>query len=76
MTDSRVTQVWDSEKVAGRFFADQEGFMFGNVAYDIYYLYGPEALWDIKPSPLVSSGYTVMAKRNQLKEDIGSLLEP
>ena len=74
MTDPRVTQLWDGEKVAGRFFADQEGFIFGSVAYDIYYLYGPEAQWDIKPSPLVSSGYTVMAKRNQLKKDIGRLL--
>ncbi len=74
MTDPRVTQLWDAEKVAGRFFADQEGFIFGSVAYDIYYLYGPEAQWDIKPSPLVSSGYTVMAKRNQLKKDIDRLL--
>ncbi len=74
MTDPRVTQLWDGEKVAGRFFADQEGFIFGSVAYDIYYLYDPEAQWDIKPSPLVSSGYTVMAKRNQLKKDIGRLL--
>ena len=50
--------------------------MFGSVAYDIYYLYGPEAQWDIKPSPLVSSGYTVMAKRDQLKKDIGLLMGP
>ena len=74
MTDSRVTQYWDADKAAGRFFAEHEDFMFGSVAYDIYYLYGPEAQWDIKPLPLVSSGYTVMAKRNQLKKDIGRLL--
>ncbi len=74
MPDPRVTQFWDDEKLAGRFFADQEGFMFGPIAYDIYYLYGSEANWDFKPSPLVSSGYTVMAKRNQLKDDIGRLL--
>ncbi len=76
MTDPRVTQLWDSETVACRFFAEYEGFMFGSVAYDIYYLYGPESQWDIKPSPLVSSGYTVMAKRKQLKEDISGILGP
>ena len=76
MPDPRVTQFWDDEKLAGQFFADQEGFIFGSIAYDIYYLYGPESRWDFKPSSLVSSGYTVMAKRNQLKEDIGRLLGP
>ena len=74
MSDPRVTQLWDDNKSAGRFFAEQEGFKFGSIAYDIYYLYGPEANWDVKPSPLVSSGYTVITKRNQLLEDITLLL--
>ncbi len=73
MTDPRVTQLWDESKSAGRFFAEQEGFIFGSVAYDIYYLYGQEAIWKLKPSPLVSSGYTVIAKRNQLRDDIARL---
>ena len=76
MTDPRVTQLWDAQKSAGLFFAEQEGFRFGSIAYDIYYLYGPDAQWDLKPSPLVSSGYTVMAKRDQLRDDIESLFKP
>ena len=59
MPDTRVMQFWDDGKLAGKIFADQEGFMFGSIAYDIYYLYGPEAHWDFKPSLLVSSGYTI-----------------
>ncbi len=74
MPDPRVVQLWDDEKLAGQFFADQEGFMFGSIAYDIYYLYGPEAHWDFKPSPLVSSGYPVIGKSYQLREDIVRLL--
>ena len=74
MPDPRVRQFWDDEKLAGQFFADQEGFIFGSIAYDIYYLYGPESGWDFKPSPLVSSGYTVIGKSNQLKKDVGRLL--
>jgi len=75
MPDPRVTQRWDDEKLAGQFFAEQEGFIFGSIAYDIYYLYGPESRWDLKPSPLVSSGYTVIGKSNQLKKDVSRLLE-
>ena len=74
MTDPRVTQFWDDGKLAGQFFAEQEGFRFGSIAYDVYYLYGSESGWDLKPSPLVSTGYTVMAKRNQLKDDLRKLL--
>ena len=49
--------------------------MFGSIAYDIYYLYSPESRLDFEPSPLVSSGYTIMAKRDQLAKGIARLLE-
>ena len=70
MTDSRVKQFWDEEKIAGRFFGEQEGFMFGSIAYDAYYLYGPDAVWDATPSPLISYGYTVLGKGNVLRADL------
>ena len=76
MTDPRVEQLWDEQKLAGQFFAEKEGFQIGPIAYDIYYLYGQQAQWDIKPSPLESSGYTIMATRGQLKESIAELLGP
>ncbi len=76
MTDPRVTNLWDENKSAGRFFAEHEDFIFGPIAYDIYYLYDQEAIWDSKPSPLVSSGYTVIAKGNQLRDDIARLSTP
>ena len=74
MPDPRVKNLWDEDKVAGRFFAEQEGFQAGPIAYDIYYLYGQNAHWDIKPSPLDSSGYTVIGKRNQLQRNLTRLL--
>ena len=67
---------WDEQTLAGRFFAENEGFNFGPVAYDIYYLYGPNAKWEQKPSPLVGSGYTVLGKSGRLLEDINKLLGP
>ena len=74
--DPRVTQWWDEQTLAGRFFAEYEGFNFGPVAYDIYYLYGPNSKWEQRPSPLVSSGYTVLGKSGRLLEDINKLLGP
>ena len=41
--DPRTTQLWDEQRLAGRFFAENEGFNFGQIAYDLYYLYGTGA---------------------------------
>ena len=74
--DPRATQLWDERRLAGQFFAENDGFVFGQVAYDVYYLYGPGAEWNLKPAPLVSLGYTILAKKGQLRDDIQKLLSP
>jgi hypothetical protein len=45
LSDPRVRHFWDEDKLAGRFFAQSEDFYLP-VAWDIYYLYGPDAHWD------------------------------
>ena len=70
LTDSRVVHYWDESKVTGRFFAEQEGFVIGPIAYDVYYLYGPDATWQNKPTPLISSGYTILGKGDNLRADL------
>ena len=42
--DDRITEYWDSGQVAAQWFASDIGS--GTVAYDAYYLFGPEARWD------------------------------
>ena len=77
LTDPRVVQYWDEGKVSGRFFADQEGFVIGPIAYDVYYLYGPDSAWEIKPAPLISSGYTLIGNADSLRSDLlDSLMNP
>jgi hypothetical protein len=44
LADERVTQYWDPEGLAGRHYADGSGF-----AYDVYYVYGPDAAWQDRP---------------------------
>ncbi len=74
LSDARVKHFWDGEKVIGRWFADEEGYS-GQVAWDIYFLYGPEATWDLAPAPLVNSGVTVFGKRKELLQTLLPLLK-
>ena len=74
MPDARVTHFWDGKLKAGRWFAQQvDGY--NGVAWDIYYLYGPDAVWENVPLPLLGSGQTIYAEREKLKREIKTLLD-
>lgn len=74
MPDSRVTHFWDGDLHVGRWFAKNvDGY--DGVAWDIYYLFGPDAKWETIPSPFVGSGVTIYAERAQLQEQIITLLK-
>ena len=45
------------------------------LAWDIFFLYGPDARWEEVPLPVVSSGSTIIARKDRLKEFIAQLLE-
>ena len=73
MTDPRVIHLWDEDKLVGQWIAEHiEGYQ--GVVWDSYYLYGPEARWDITPTPLINSGYTVLRQREELQQSILPLL--
>jgi hypothetical protein len=76
ITDDRVIHFWDQPRESGRWFAQQGFYPFGDTAWDIYFLYGPEAVWETTPEPLLSSGYTIIVQRDRLIEDITPLLQP
>jgi hypothetical protein len=74
MPDPRVKNFWDGEYIVGRWFAKQvDGF--DGIAWDVYYLYGPDAVWEDLPSPLVSSGSTIYGERETLEKQMRALLE-
>jgi hypothetical protein len=71
--DSRVEQFWDADNIAGAWFAEEiEGY--SGTAWDVYYLYGPDAEWVDVPAPLISSGATVIGERKTLETNIRPLL--
>ena len=66
MPDARVMHFWDADLELGQWFA-KEVDGYDGVAWDIYYLYGPDATWETIPEPLLGSGRTVYAERQTLE---------
>ena len=71
--DARVDHFWDGEQVISQWFAKEvDGYR--GVSWDMYYLYGPDAVWNNVPTPLVDSGGTIYRERHQLEDQINTLL--
>ena len=74
MPDTRVTHFWDGDLQVGQWFA-KEVDGYEGVAWDVYYLYGPDATWEAVPSALVGSGSTIYGERETLEMQVRTLLE-
>jgi mercuric reductase len=76
LSDSRVTQFWDENKIVGRWMVDQKVVDYPRqILWDAYLLFGPEAEWQDTPSPLISWGMPVYHRRHKLMNDLLPLLE-
>ena len=77
LNDPRVTEYWDDDREIGEWLPKQdeyESLIFGPLAWDIFFLYGPEARWEDVPLPVISSGNTIIARRDRLAESLAPLL--
>ena len=74
LTDPRVVHLWDAQDVSGGWLADN---VAGNQGgdWDIYLLFGPDASWTSRPSPLVSSGSPVDHQIDDLRQAMNPLLQ-
>jgi hypothetical protein len=73
LPDPRVVHLWDADAVTSDWFAENVEHSAGP-AWDVYYLYGPDARWTDVPGPIVSSGATVIGRSDQLRAAIEPLL--
>jgi hypothetical protein len=73
MPDARVIHFWDGERKVGQWFA-QHVDGYEGIAWDAYYLYGPNAVWESIPSSLVDSGSTIYGERETLETQVHILL--
>jgi hypothetical protein len=79
LTDSRVIHRWDEPKTVGTFFGRNNSKMQaqltsdsngtgGDVLWDSYLLFGPDARWDSFPTDLTHWGRTIVAARESLRQ--------
>ena len=69
LPDPRVIQFWDEAALTSDWFAERVENSQAP-AWDVYYLYGPDARWTDVPSPLLSSGATIIGRSSELKAAI------
>ena len=73
LTDPRVSYYWDEGRVSGVWFSEHVSGQ-QPLAWDAYFLYGADAAWSDGPGPLVSTGYTIIDRAEQLGADLTALL--
>ena len=86
LEDPRVIHLWDPERVASSWFAENvkyqgpqrsvlsrtvDGLIWGKAIWDTYFLFGPQAEWDQEPSNLLSSGYPILEHREEIRQSLG-----
>ena len=76
LSDPRVTQFWDEEKIIGRWMVAKNVVDYPrDILWDAYLLFGPEAEWQDIPSQLISWGMPVYHRRHNLRNDLIPLLK-
>ena len=73
LPDPRVTHFWDEDAVTSDWFAENVDHSPAQ-AWDVYYLFGPDATWTGVPAPIVSSGRTIIGQSSTLQDAITPLL--
>ena len=74
LPDPRVIHFWDESALTSDWFAEHVE-RSSAPAWDVYYLYGPDARWSEVPGPLVSSGATIIGQGRTLADAITPLVE-
>jgi len=75
--DQRATHYKDDLQISGKWFGERYGApggFQGSVAWDMAYVFGPEATWEDEPSPMLASGGAVIHMGSELMEAITPLL--
>lgn len=78
LADPRVTHLWDQERTVGRWLADDQNIDLGDtgeVIWDAFLLFGPEATWERAPSGLLAWGAPIVGRIPELADALAPHLE-
>lgn len=69
LTDSRVLHFWDEKKVVGTWYGKHPAYLHSDeVLWDAFILYGADSRWNDDPTDRLVMGWTIVSKREQLRE--------
>ena len=76
LPDSRVKHYWDQTRMSGSYFKKNIApDVSGSIAWDMFFLYGPDAVWHETPDPLVDKGRTIIGSSGALGYEFGVLMK-
>lgn len=73
LSDPRVIHLWDGPDLSGDWLVQQVSAGHGS-DWDTYFLFGGEAVWTTTPGQLLSSGSTIVGRRDDLERALRALL--
>jgi hypothetical protein len=77
LDDPRVTSLWDGDRLAGNWFADEHtgGLSTpGSIVWDAYLAYGADARWQQSPTDPIVAGSDIIANTDGLEKQFVPLL--
>lgn len=75
LTDPRVVHFWDDRKIVGTWYGKHQDYLNSDEAlWDAFILYGAESRWGNDPSHRLAMGWTILSKREHLREKLLPLL--
>jgi hypothetical protein len=73
--DPRVVHFWDENRVIGTWFAEQANWDEGDVMWDVFYLFGPDAEWGAELGEPIAHGGTIDDEASALARGLDAVLE-
>jgi hypothetical protein len=77
LDDPRVVELWDGDRVAGRWFGDHAIAGLGgrgSVVWDAYFAFGPDSRWRAGPSGVLAAGSEIIGHTGGLEAKFLPLL--
>ena len=79
LADARVTHLWDEERAAGKWLADNDnsGLDYdGPIFWDAYIVFDRAATWDNELPTFEGTGWPVIGETDNLKRELEQVLAP
>jgi hypothetical protein len=78
LDDPRVSELWDGNRIAGKWFADERiGGLGepGSIAWDAYYAFPADSTWKTRPSGVLAAGSDIIDNTSGLQHAFIPLLQ-